>query len=99
VTDLYLRHNEKDLALFYAVQRYQDGSDAEKALLLNRVASLISEQAARAIADREEQWKASFPYATATLFDLVGAYEEPRVPLHLERDAVLRELTEGDRHD
>lgn len=92
VTDLYLKHNEKDMALFYAVQRYYDGSDAEKAMLLDRVAALISSEAARAMAEREEQWKASFPYAPAALFDLVGPWEAPRVPLHLERDAAVEKL-------
>jgi len=92
VTNLYLKHNEKDMALFYAVQRYQDGSDAEKALLLDRVAALISDQAAHAIAEREAQWKATFPYAPASLYDLVGEWEAPRVPLRLERDTAVEQL-------
>ena len=92
VTNLYLKHNEKDMALFYAVQRYQDGSEAEKTLLLDRVATLISDQAAHAIAEREAQWKATFPYAPAALYDLVGAWETPRVPLHLERDTAVEQL-------
>ena len=94
VTNLYLKHNEKDMALFYAVQRYQDGSDAEKALLLDRVAALISEQAAHAIAEREAQWKAAFPYAPAALYDLAGAWEPAVVPLRLERDTAVEQLNQ-----
>lgn len=94
VTNLYLQHNEEEMALFFALQRYHDGSDEEKEMLLKRVASLISDQAARAILDREKAWKESFPYVSPVLYELLGPVEEAKVPLHLEQESSQEELLE-----
>jgi len=95
VTELYLRHNEREMALFYSLQRYQDGSDEEKEMLLQRVADLLSNQAARDLAEREERWKADMPYVPATLYDLIGGLGEEPIPLHLERDVAEARLAES----
>jgi hypothetical protein len=94
VTNLYLKHNEEEMALFFALQRYHDGSDEEKEMLLHRVASLISDQAARAILDREAAWRENYPYVSPVLFELLGRVEDGRVPLHLEQERSGSELLE-----
>jgi hypothetical protein len=94
VTNLYLQQNEKEMALFFALQRYHDGSDEEKEMLLRRVASLISDQAARAILDREAAWKAHFPYVSPVLYELLGPVEQAEVPLHLEQGTAVEDLLE-----
>ena len=95
VTELYLRHNEKEMALFYALQRYQEGSDEEKGMLLERIAGLVSKEAARALEDRERAWKENFPYASPSLYDLLGPRREATVPLPLERVTAVRQVLDS----
>jgi hypothetical protein len=72
VTSLYLQHNEKDMALFYALQRYHDATDAEKNMLLENVATLISEQAAHSLQAAEARWRANWPFLTPAMSDVLG---------------------------
>ena len=81
VTELYIRNNEKDMALFFALQKYFEASESEKEMLLKRIYYFVSKDAGEFLRMQELKWQGNFPYVSSDLFLLVGAKEDPLPPL------------------